>query len=151
VTAVIGAVCGIAALLLSLINTWHQLRRDQVRLKVTPQHIIPVGALRETHVNFGVDVVNLSEFPVVIVDVGFKLTRGRHATLATAECLEPNGGLPQRLDPHTSYSALFWLDANTVELAELKCAYARTQCGTEVRGTSPALRQFKMGAVNRGR
>jgi hypothetical protein len=149
VTAIIAAVCGVTALVLSFINTWHQLRRDQVRLKVTPQHIIPVGALRDAHVNFGIDVINLSEFPVVIVDVGFQLTGGRHGTLSTVGCIEPNGRLPQRLDPHTSYSACFWLDANTVELAAVKCAYAQTQCGTEVRGNSPALRQLMKGAARR--
>jgi len=151
ITAVIAAVCGVTALALSFINTGHQLRHDQVKLKVIPQHIIPVGALRDAHVNFGVDVINLSEFPVTIVDVGFQLTRGRHATLSTAGCMEPHGGLPQRLDPHTSYSACFWLDANMLELTAVKCAYAQTQCGTEARGTSPALRQLTKGAADRGR
>lgn len=149
VTAIVGAVCGVTALLLSFINTWHQLRRDQVRLKLTPQHIIPVGALGNAHVNFGIDVINLSEFPVVIVDVGFRLTRGRHVTLLTTECIQPHGELPKKLDPHTSYSAYFWLDGNLVELAAVKCAYARTQCGTEARGTSPALSQLTKGAVHR--
>jgi hypothetical protein len=101
-------------------------------------------------VNFGIDVINLSEFPVVIVDVGFQLARGSHATLSTAGCMEPHGGLPQRLDPHTSYSACFWLDANTVELSAVKCAYAQTQCGTEVRGNSRALRQVIRERTNHG-
>lgn len=149
ITAVIAAVCGVTALGLSFINTWHQLRRDQVRLKVTPQHIIPVGALRNAHVDFGIEVINLSEFPVVIVDVGFLLAHGHHGTLSTVSHIEPNGELPRRLDPHTSYSVCFWLDTNTVDLAAVKCAYARTQCGTEVRGNSPALRQLMKGAARR--
>lgn len=150
VTAIFGAVCGFAALILSAIDTLHQLRRDQVRLKVTPQHIIPVGAFRNAHVDFGIEVVNLSEFPVVIVDVGFLLAHGRHGTLSTASTIEPNGELPKRLDPHTSYSVCFWLDTNTVELGAVKCAYARTQCGVEAKGNSPALRQVVRQRANHG-
>lgn len=141
VTAIFGAVCGFAALILSAIDTWHQLRRDQVRLKVIPQHVIPVGGLRDAHVNFGIDAINLSDFPVFLVDVGFQLADRRRGTLSTLNRMEPSGELPTKLDPHMSYSVCFWLDANTVELGAAKCAYARTQCGVEAKGNSPALRQ----------
>lgn len=151
VIAIIGAVCGVLALLLSFINTCHLLRRDRVRLKIIPQRIIPDEMFLGVPVNFGIDVINLSEFPVVIVSVGFQLTRGRHVALSTSTTPgRMNALLPRKLDPHMSYSASFWLDANLVDLAAVKCAYARTQCGTEAQGTSPALRQVIWEQTNHG-
>ena len=147
VTAIVGAVCGVTALLLSFINTWHQLRRDQVRLKIVSYH----AALSNSYVNFGVNVINLSEFAVVLTDVGFCFDDETKGTLSVMKCVEPNGRLPLRLESHTSYTALFWLDRTSVPLFYIRCMYAQTQCGTEARGTSPALRQLTKGAVDRGR
>jgi hypothetical protein len=39
ITAIVGAVCGIAGAILGIINTWQQLRRDKVRLKIIPKHV----------------------------------------------------------------------------------------------------------------
>ena len=150
VTAIVGAVCGVTALLLIFINTWHQLRRDQVRLKIVPYHAALTGILSNSHVNFGVNVINLSEFAVVLTDVGFCLDSETKGTLSVMKCVEPNGRLPLRLESHTSYTALFWLDRTTVPISYVRCMYAQTQCGTEARGTSPALRQLTKGAVDRG-
>ena len=45
ITAVVGAVCGIVGAILGVMNTWQQLRRDKVRIKIIPKHVIPFGAL----------------------------------------------------------------------------------------------------------
>lgn len=142
VTAIVGAISGIAGAILGVINTWWQLRRNKVRLKIIPKHIIPVGALRNEPMNFGLEVINLSEFSVVIEDVGFLLKGGRHGTIATVQGIESNGSLPLRLEPRSSYSKWFYADQETTDWREVRKAYARTQCGTEATGTSGALNQL---------
>lgn len=141
ITAIVGAVCGITGAALGIINTWHQLQRNRVRLKVTPQHAIAVSSLGNHQVNFCIEVVNLSEFAVVVSDVGFRLIDGSRATLATVQGLEQEGSLPLRLEPRTRYSKVFLLDGNTAPNAKITKAYARTTCGKEIYGTSGALRQ----------
>ncbi|MDI9570298.1 MAG: hypothetical protein QM278_06195 [Pseudomonadota bacterium] len=84
--------------MLGVINTWRQMRRDKVRLKVVPKHVIPVGVIERAQLNFGLEVINMSEFPVVIEDVGLLLVDGRHGTLATVPGMESNGKLPLRLE-----------------------------------------------------
>lgn len=148
VTAIVGAVCGVTALLLSFINTWHQLRRDQVRLKIVPYYAALTGILSNSHVNFGVNVINLSEFAVVLTDVGFCLDGETRGTLSTMKCVEPNGQLPLRLESHTSYTALFLLDRTTVPLTYVRCMYAQTQCGTLVRSSSMVLHRLIDGEAN---
>jgi hypothetical protein len=118
------------------------MQRNKVRLKVIPKHVIPVGGLANTDLNFSIEVVNLSEFAVVIADVGFSLTDGRQATLATVQGIEPSGKLPLRLEPRSSYSKIFHVDRETIDWSTVRCALVRTQCGTEVTGTSGALKQL---------
>lgn len=141
-TAIIGAASGLLGSFLGIMNARHQFQRNKIRLKVIPQHAIPVGAIRDAPINFGIEVINLSDFPVVLVDVGFQLRDGRYATLSTVKGIESNGRLPLKLEPRTAYSKNFWLDHETVDLKAVKCAYARTQCGTTASGMSPALKQM---------
>ena len=141
-TAIVGAVCGVTGAILGVINIWHQMRRNRVRLKITPSHIIPVGSLENAPLNFGIEVINLSDFPVVLADVGFQLSDGSRGTLATVPGMENNGKLPLRLEPRSSYSKLFYVDQATVDWRNIRCAYARTQCGTVATGTSGALKQL---------
>lgn len=141
-TAIVGAVCGVAGALLGIINTRHQMQRNKLKLKVMPQHAFPVGGIADAHFNFSIEVINMSEFPVVIADVGFFLVDGCTASLATVQGIESNGALPLRLEPRTRYSKCFWLDNDSIDLSRIKCAYARTECGNTVRGTSPALKQW---------
>ena len=105
------------------------------------------------HLNFRIEVIHFSKFPVVIVDIGFQLTDKSHKSKIpfSPGRMNPYSGFPQVLDPHRSCSVWFWLDVNSVELAKVKCAYTQTECGTEIRGTSPTLRQLVKEAVDRSR
>ena len=44
VTAMIGAVCGILGLILGIINTWHQISKNRVRLKIIPKIAFMIDA-----------------------------------------------------------------------------------------------------------
>ena len=148
ITAIVGAVCGVSGAILGIINTWHQLSKNKVRLKVTPSHAIPVGSLANYNINFGIEVVNLSDFPVTISDVGFLLQNKQRATLSTVDSFEQPQNLPVRLEPRTTYNNYF--NINQARLPkEVECAYVTTQCGKLITGTSGALKQ-KIKEVRRG-
>jgi len=140
VTAIIGAVCGVSGAILGVINTWNQLTKNKVRLKVTPVHAIPVGTLANSGVNFGIEVINLSDFPVTISDVGFLLKNKKRATLCMVISIDQPAKLPIRLEPRTAYKKYFNIDE--AKLPKLtKYAYVDTQCGELITGTSGALKQ----------
>lgn len=140
--AVIGVVSGVTGAILGVINTLNQLQRNKVRLRVSMFHAIPLGALERSSINFGIEVINLSEFAVVITDVGFQLSGDQIATFLTLDGIENEGKLPCHLAPRTAYSKLFHIDRNTLDLSSIKYAYAKTRCGHRVKGNSPALRQL---------
>ncbi|MBW8851343.1 MAG: hypothetical protein JF600_11225 [Xanthomonadales bacterium] len=60
--AAVGAVLGI-------INTWHTIDKNQVKLKVVPKHAIPYGAM-DHRLRMCIEVTNLSSFPITIEEVG---------------------------------------------------------------------------------
>jgi hypothetical protein len=157
ITAVVGAACGIAGLVLGIINTWAEAQHNKVRLKIVPGHAFPVGDGDEPPVfNFRIEVINLSEFPVTIDEVGFRCSN--HSSLIPlgdkVYCRFFSTPLPCRLEPHASCTEFYLLDESVIaqssQYGGVKGAYARTQCGTLVKGTSPALRQV-IGELDHGK
>jgi hypothetical protein len=140
ITAIIGAVCGVSGAILGIINTCNQLSKNKVRLKVTPIHVIPVGAIENLNINFGIEVINLSDFPVTISDVGFLLKNKKRATLGPVIGVDQPKELPVRLEPRTSYKKYFNIDRAGLP-KRTKCAYVTTECGELITGTSGALKQ----------
>ena len=141
-TAIVGAVCGILGAVLGIINTWHQMRKNKIRLKIIPSHAIPVGAIASANINFGIEVVNLSDFAVTITDVGFVLKNKSKATLLPVISIDQPKELPIRLEPRTSYKKYFSKSVVDTGEVRIKSAYANTECGETITGTSGALKQL---------
>lgn len=138
--AVLGAVLGI-------INTWHNLDKSKVKLKVIPKHAIPVGSA-DPRINFCIEITNLSAFPLTISEAGF-MFRGSEVRASLINQSFPDGSSwPKRLEPRTSatlYSQIPAPPAGSI----IKCAYAMTQCGEVVTGTSVALKQIAANQTKR--
>src|SRR3546814_14458946 len=96
---------GIAALgaFLGVMNTWQAINRDRVRLRVRP---LSVMAIATGDQGYGIEVVNLSSFPVTVEEVGFTLnarsaTRGERLVVLVP--INSDGGpWPRRLEPRTT-------------------------------------------------
>jgi hypothetical protein len=129
--AVLGAVLGI-------INTWHGLDQSRLKLKLTPKHVIAVGI--NDKLEFCIEVTNLSAFPVTICDVGvlYKGTNDRGTMIQPV--LLDRGPWPRRLEARSSVTV--YGDRLVPTKYRIKCAYATTECGNTVEGTSPALKQM---------
>lgn len=139
-TAIIGAVCGILGTVLGIINTLHQLNKNKIRLKVAPIHAFPGGALANSSITFGIEVVNLSDFATTISDIGFLLKNKNRATLFAIDSIDMPSKLPVRLKPRESYTKYFNIEQIGLS-KQTEFAYVATQCGELVTGTSGALKQ----------
>lgn len=132
--AVLGAVLGI-------INTWVGLSKEGVKLVVTPKHAIPVGGASE-HLEFCVEVVNLSAFPVTVSEVGI-FYRGTDKRSVIPNPVTSDGGpFPRRLEPRSAVTLYSERPRSVVDGNKMKCVFAKTDCGTVRKGTSPAFRQM---------
>lgn len=92
--AILGAVLGI-------VNTWQNLDRSRLKLKVIPKRAIPVGAV-DRRLTFCVEVINLGSFPVTLCDVGVFYTGTKARGCITSPMLVDGGGWPRRLEPRSS-------------------------------------------------
>lgn len=131
--AVLGAVLG-------LVNTWHQLDRSRVKLRITPKRAIPIGAI-DPRLTFCIEITNLSVFAVTIEEAGvlFKGTDSRGAY--TQPILIDGGSWPRRLEARSSVT-VYGQPPVGKPGNPLKCAYARTACGITRHGSSPVFRQM---------
>jgi hypothetical protein len=158
VTAIVGAICGICGAVLGIINTWSQLSRNRVRLKVIPKLAYMVGgndvmagvrsceyqqdlSNKGTPSRLCIEVINLSAFAVTISDAGFgKKDRNR---LALIKPEVSKKSWPTRLEPHEAvmlYAAIGLSLNPTIMLKAV--AYAETDCGVVCYGTTPIFQEY---------
>ena len=159
VTAIIGVVCGIFGMILGIINTWHQISKNRVRLKVIPKIAFDIDANNTLTVDrhnksvsdrvskgvpfrLCVEVTNLSAFPLTISDVGFGNIKKLRQYIFQPE-LTPGKTWPARLDSRESVVAYakigMRLDPKVMNKA---LAYAKTDCGVTCYGTSPIFKEY---------
>jgi hypothetical protein len=127
--ALLGAVLGV-------MNTWNAINRTRVRLRVSPSYLI---AMPNGDPFFGIEVVNLSSFPVTIAEAGFFLP-GRQRSVI----VEPLWGvtLPRRLESREAVTIAFHPGEMAARKDRIGKAFCKTACGVEVSGDSPARRQL---------
>lgn len=133
--AVLGAVLG-------LLNTWHSI--DNRRLKVRVR-FLNVVALDDS-IDAGIEVTNLSAFPLTIREVGMTLRRARgrpaEVLLIVPRVASPRE-LPARLEPREQTTVYFKAAELPHIAAELGKAYAKTTCGETFKGETGALKQLR--------
>ncbi len=126
--AVLGVASGVTGAVLGILNTWRNIRRDRVRLHVQVTWAMVALPPNGIRTNLQIRVVNLSEFPIAITDVGFKL-KGKYANLARVPSIEPKGPLPKTLEPRRTYEKVLGIDELYGFASDIRRAYASTECG----------------------
>lgn len=137
ITAIAGLVFGLLGAVLGVINTWRAFDRDRVRVKV-----VPVFVFNERNDQWlGVELTNLSYFPVTITSVGFLKARSDDYMPFLAPELQ-GCRLPERMEARTRFTAFIPMAAcQHPNFATINRGYADTACGRRFTGTSGALRQ----------
>jgi len=131
--AIIGAILGI-------INTWYNLDKNRVKLKVLPSHAFSIGNVNQDF-NFCISVTNLSSFAITIHEIGILYHDTDSRGAITYPIFLDSGKWPRKLEPRTSFSAYSLLDKSNTSY-KIKCAYAKTECGLMIKGTSAALNEI---------
>ncbi len=134
--AVLGAALGI-------LNTWQSYDRDRIKLRVVPKIAFGVGPMMDSRNWPCIEIINRSSFPVSISQVGFLLKQANKRLISLEPTLSDRGQLPKRLESRSSISVYFDPSfAKEPNFKAVTCAFAETQCGTVVKGSSPALRSL---------
>jgi len=159
IIAIIGVVIAFVGLLLGCFNTWKIFDKDRIKLKVIPIGVeplrgnrgglklystIPIGNKSLENLTLGIEVRNLSFFPVTISDIGFLLF-GTEERAALAQIIKMNDGgtFPRVLDAKASF--FVYVDRDNLKglKEKIRCAYAKTTvCDAPTEGNSPVLKYF---------
>ncbi|GLI53344.1 hypothetical protein [Thermodesulfovibrio yellowstonii] len=138
--AVLGAVLG-------LINTWYNIDKSRVKLKVRPANVYPINMPNiYKEINFCIEVTNLSSFPVTVSEVGFLYSDTKARDVIINPIIIDGREWPRRLEPRSSVTCYIKLDKSIIR-NKIKCAYAKTQCGVIKTGKSPSLKYIKKGGI----
>lgn len=148
ITSIAALAFGLLGASLGILNTWHSLSRDTIRLRVRLVGIIPIMGVQRG----AIEVTNLSYFPVTINAVGFTMRPDSfHMQVLIART--PGGeSLPQRMEPRTQITVLLAPDTlDKPDFARAQRAYATTACGKRFVGSKKNLRLSKsnLGATGK--
>jgi len=136
--AIVGAALGI-------INTFHIVSRDKIKLLIKPVWITTTVGPVIGDTTIGIEVINLSFVPVTIREVGFDVP-GNIKFIPRRPWTTDGGPYPRELEPRTSFTVVF--DKSFTKSPNFEnaiCAFARTACGIKFKSTSSALKQVKKG------
>lgn len=137
--AIIGAVLGI-------LNTWHTINRDRVKLLVVPRYYIASSGIS----GICIDVTNLSFLPVTVTQVAIELGCSRNQIFVFHPLYLDDTCLPHRMEPRTSITVFIppGIDRDP-RLIDGRRALAKTACGRTFYGSSPAFKDHirKLRAV----
>ncbi len=97
---------------------------------------------REDHLLL--DIVNLSTFPVIVCEVGLACGKRKEKLAVAIPDLIEQGDWPRRIGPRKRITLnIPWEKILILEESpRVTKAYASTECGTTVYGTSPALKKL---------
>lgn len=127
---------------LGVMNTWNALSQRRVRLIVRPTYAFSTGGGSPM---LSISVTNLSNFPMTINEVGFTGSagaRGKRAMVVRPQVIDGKSW-PRRLESREAISLYFGIEDVPRDPNLLAKAYAGTECGVYVYGTSPALDQLR--------
>ena len=132
---------GLFGALLGLMNTWKAISDDKVKLVVRPKSAIPIGAA-DPDIDFCIEVLNRSQFPVTITDMGFLLKGTKLRAAIVSPIMIDGGSFPRRLEPRSSFTA--YSKSHSISKGhQVRCVYAKTDCGHIKTGKSPALKNLQ--------
>jgi hypothetical protein len=137
ITAIAALVFGFLGAVLGILNSWRAFDHDRLHVRV-----VPVLLIFESGADgFGIEVTNLSYFPVTITSIGFTLRDGTERLTFLPSDVR-GCELPQRMEPRTSFTAILpVLTGDHPKWSFIHRAYAETACGKRFTGMSRALRQ----------
>jgi hypothetical protein len=146
--AIFTIICAVIGAVLGIINTWYAFIQRRVRLRVVPK----LASLMSHAGQFGpdmggIEVINLSTFPVTVSEVGFTINgdpRKNPCAAIIQPIVQDGGPWPRRLDARVSVTVYFQL--HLLRQHKIKKIYAMTDCGNVGFGESQASREWQLAS-----
>lgn len=141
--AVIGAILGI-------INTIYAIDKDRVKLKVYPVVGYTIGTkdLKERYI--GIEIINLSIFPVSISQVGFILEKAiQRVAIIRPFTTQGSIYLPYKLPSREKITLYANYDSIMDNPVLIKCVYCETECAILTKGKSKVIEQINEEKIKR--
>lgn len=149
------ALAAFIGMVLGIFNFFNERRKERVSLRVVPKTVVQreggfsLSSTREFNSErnagmFGIEVVNLSHFPVVLKQVGFlKSGTDRHMTIVNP-IVDDGGRWPRKLGSRESVTVYGNLDEmiKTGALHLVRKACVETSCGHIATGHNQALKEL---------
>ena len=144
---------------LGIYNIWVAHSSRKLKLKIIPKSITlqpddnqiggsiivnSIDEFNEITGEFIIEVINMSYFPVIVNQVGFKLNIRPDSFIIAHPIIKDNGTWPRKLEHRDSVSLYCSLSdlINSPRSISSKNAFAKTTCGTTHTGTSVALKKL---------
>lgn len=123
--ALLGAVLGV-------INTWRTINRDRIKLRVRFVHGMTINAPNFPDKLFGVEVTNLSSFPLTIAEVGMHIQGCADRAVFFPHITLDNKDLPRKLESRDQCTIYIPQDSLRRDVGYTN-VYATTVCGVTIR------------------
>lgn len=134
--ALLGSVLGV-------INTWRTISRDRINLRVRFVHGFTINAPHLPNKLFGVEVTNLSSFPLTINEVGLFVHGSTDRLAFIPNITLDNKPLPRKLESREQ--AVIYVPAENLRREfSYKSVYATTACGITKKVQQKTLRNLKV-------
>jgi hypothetical protein len=139
-------ILGLIGTILGILNLFRAFRQDQVRLKIIPEFIpsnVMVEGVRMEKEIFHITVVNLSNFPVTINEVGVVARKQRCPALCSSMIKKVT--VPFRLESRDPLQLQLWniKFPDGIGIQDITAVYAETACGASQKGRNSAIDRFK--------
>lgn len=128
---------------LGVINTIHSITKDKLKAKIRPVFVHPIRSDGIQEKFIGLDITNLSNFPISISQIGFILKGMKDRRVITLP-LSSQGTiiLPIKLDSREQITLFGKYDEIKNEKRKIICGYCITACGKTFKGKSKVIRHL---------
>lgn len=132
--ALLGAVLG-------LINTWQNIDRDRVKLRVAVNLAYLVTGQGVSRPQIAIEVINRSQFPLTISQLGLEQSGSKNVLALVNPIMVDGGTLPRRIEPRSAFTAYFSAEGTQqVIVSNVSRGYAKTASGEAAYSSPRALR-----------
>lgn len=131
ITTFIATITAIVGVILGIISILREFNKDKVRLKVIP--------IFEEKLCLRIDVINISNFPIFVSEVGLIFNRTKKKYSVTF--LE--GKIINSREKVRVTSINYGHEIKKYDLKKIKCVYAKTDCGVVCYNFNESLKELK--------
>lgn len=136
---------GVIGMLLGIANTLMAFNSNRVRAK---SRLVIYSMADGVPESYRFEVINLSQFPVVLAEYGF-IAEGSREQICMCGDETLTGVLPHTIEPRAAFASRPLPAGDGDHVFRAALLYARFQCGKPIRSKDPLIHQLKLARARR--